>query len=117
MWSFFSFSLLSLFCSSKFKSFSYLYNEEQFIAALTNDVIVVKSLPKSLKEARKRKNITTFSPKNSASPTFYIREVLPKLKQAKVIGLVITEGGCLQVREYLLRVILTVGAFALYMLR
>lgn len=82
--------------SSKFKSFSYLYNEEQFIAALTNDVIVVKSLPKSLKEARKRKNIATFSPKNSASPTFYIRDVLPKLKQANVIGLLITEGGCLQ---------------------
>lgn len=100
-----------VFCSSKFKSFSYIYNEEQFIAALANDVIVVKSLPKSLKEARKRKNISTFSPKNSASPTFYIRDVLPKLKQAKVIGLVINDGGCLQVRECLLRMIFTPGAF------
>ncbi|XP_058113076.1 protein EMBRYO SAC DEVELOPMENT ARREST 30 [Magnolia sinica] len=82
--------------SSKFKSFSYLYNEDQFIAALTNDVVVVKSLPKSLKEARKRKKFPTFTPKKSASPDFYIREVLPSLKKAKVVGLVITNGGCLQ---------------------
>ncbi|KAJ4976754.1 hypothetical protein NE237_001860 [Protea cynaroides] len=82
--------------SSKFKSFSYLYNEEQFIAALTNDVIIVKSLPDSLREARKRKEFPLFKPKSSASRSFYIREVLPVLKVAKVIGLVLTDGGCLQ---------------------
>ncbi|XP_077213513.1 protein EMBRYO SAC DEVELOPMENT ARREST 30-like [Tasmannia lanceolata] len=82
--------------SSKFKSFSYLYNEEQFIAALRDDVIIVRSLPKSLKEARKRKKFPIFTPKHSASPNFYIREVLPTLEKTKVIGLVITDGGCLQ---------------------
>ncbi|XP_042515070.1 protein EMBRYO SAC DEVELOPMENT ARREST 30 [Macadamia integrifolia] len=82
--------------SSKFKSFSYLYNEEQFIAALTNDVIIVKSLPDSLKEARKRKEFPLFKPKSSASPSFYIKEVLPELKRRMVIGLVLNDGGCLQ---------------------
>lgn len=84
-------------CSSKFKSFSYIYNEEQFIAALTNDVIIVKSLPLTLKAAWKRKEYKIFKPKNSASPSFYTREILPELKKAKIIGLVLTEGGCLQV--------------------
>ncbi|KAK1294534.1 hypothetical protein QJS10_CPA16g01546 [Acorus calamus] len=81
---------------AKFKSFSYLYNEDQFINALTNDVIVVRSLPNSLKEARKENKFPTISPKSSASPSFYINEVLPKLKQSKVVGLMITDGGCLQ---------------------
>ncbi|KAK1365804.1 hypothetical protein POM88_041365 [Heracleum sosnowskyi] len=40
--------------SSKFNSFSYIYNEEQFIEALINDVIIVKSLPLTLKAAWKR---------------------------------------------------------------
>ncbi|KAL2467776.1 O-fucosyltransferase family protein [Forsythia ovata] len=82
--------------SSKFKSFSYLYNEEQFIAALRNDVTVVYDLPSDFKEARKRKQFPIFKPKNSASPSFYFQEVLPKLKEAKVIGLLLTDGGCLQ---------------------
>ncbi|KAF6139251.1 hypothetical protein GIB67_001669 [Kingdonia uniflora] len=82
--------------SSKFKSFSYLYNEDQFIAALMNDVLVVKSLPKSLKEARRRNVFPTFKPKSSTSPSFYLKEVLPKLKKGKVVGLVVTAGGCLQ---------------------
>ncbi|OUZ99464.1 GDP-fucose protein O-fucosyltransferase [Macleaya cordata] len=82
--------------SSKFRSFSYLYNEDQFIAALTKDVIVVRSLPKSLKEARKRNEFPTFKPKRSTSPSFYIREILPKLRKNKVVGLVLTDGGCLQ---------------------
>lgn len=85
------------FCSSKFKSFSYLYNEEQFIVSLKNDVTIVKSLPVKLKAARKRNEFPTFRPKNSASPSYYINEILPKLKEAKVIGLVLTDGGCLQV--------------------
>lgn len=82
--------------SSKFKSFSYLYNEEQFIVSLKNDVTIVKSLPVKLKAARKRNEFPTFRPKNSASPSYYINEILPKLKEAKVIGLVLTDGGCLQ---------------------
>ncbi|XP_052196528.1 protein EMBRYO SAC DEVELOPMENT ARREST 30-like isoform X2 [Diospyros lotus] len=81
--------------SSKFKSFSYLYDEEKFIEALKNDVTVVKSLPPKLKEARKRKQFASFKPKSSASPTFYIKEVLPKLKEGKVVGLVLHNGGCL----------------------
>nr|XP_043638967.1 protein EMBRYO SAC DEVELOPMENT ARREST 30 isoform X2 [Erigeron canadensis] len=82
--------------SSEFKSFSYIYNEEQFITSLKNDVIIVKSLPPKLKEARKRKEFPSFKPKQSASPDYYIREILPELKKAKVIGLVIMDGGCLQ---------------------
>lgn len=82
--------------SSEFKSFSYLYNEEQFITSLKNDVIIVKSLPPKLKEARKRKELLTFKPKKSASPDYYIKEVLPELKKSKVIGLVVMNGGCLQ---------------------
>ncbi|GJV51242.1 embryo sac development arrest 30-like protein isoform X1, partial [Tanacetum coccineum] len=82
--------------SSEFKSFSYLYNEEQFITSLKNDVIIVKSLPPKLKEARKRKELLTFKPKKSASPDYYIKEVLPELTKSKVIGLVVMDGGCLQ---------------------
>lgn len=89
-------SLRSKGISSKFKSFAYLYNEDQFIAALSNDVSVVKSLPKDLKEARKKIKFPTFTPQHSTSPDFYIKEVLPKLKTSKVVGLMITDGGCLQ---------------------
>ncbi|XP_057980724.1 protein EMBRYO SAC DEVELOPMENT ARREST 30 [Malania oleifera] len=89
-------SIRSKGISSKFKSFSYLYNEEQFIASLTNDVIIVKSLPEKFKVARKRNEFPTFRPKNSASPSFYIEKVLPTLKRAKVIGLLLSDGGCLQ---------------------
>lgn len=42
--------------SSQFKSFAYLYNEEHFMASLANDVRVVKTLPKNLKWARRKKN-------------------------------------------------------------
>ncbi|KAF4366342.1 hypothetical protein G4B88_026669 [Cannabis sativa] len=82
--------------SNKFNSFSYLYDEEQFIASLTNDILIVKSLPENLKAARKKNAFPTFKPKRSANPKFYLKEVLPALKKAKVIGLVITDGGCLQ---------------------
>ncbi|XP_076928310.1 protein EMBRYO SAC DEVELOPMENT ARREST 30-like isoform X2 [Bidens hawaiensis] len=82
--------------SSEFKSFSYLYNEEQFITSLKNDIIIVKNLPPNLKEARRSKEFSTFKPKKSASPDYYIKEVLPELKKSKVIGLVIMDGGCLQ---------------------
>lgn len=84
-------------CSYKFKSFSYLYNEEQFITYLKNDVVVIKSLPAQLREARRRNEFPTFRPKVSASPNYYIKEVLPTLKKAKVIGLLIADGGGLQV--------------------
>ncbi|KAE8099711.1 hypothetical protein FH972_017668 [Carpinus fangiana] len=82
--------------SFKFKSFSYLYDEEQFIMSLKNDVIIVKSLPENLKAGRRRSEFPTFRPKSSASPKYYIEEILPKLKKAKVIGLLLTDGGCLQ---------------------
>ncbi|KAF3507774.1 hypothetical protein F2Q69_00002962 [Brassica cretica] len=82
--------------SNKFKSFSYLYDEEQFISFLKNDVIIAKALPESLKAARKRNDFPLFKPKNSASPNYYLEDVLPKLKKANVIGLIIYDGGCLQ---------------------
>ncbi|XVF30783.1 hypothetical protein REPUB_Repub16aG0088200 [Reevesia pubescens] len=82
--------------SSKFKSFAYLYDEEQFIASLKNDVNIVRSLPEYLKAARRRNEFPTFKPKTSASPNFYVKEILPNLKKAKVVGLIIMDGGCLQ---------------------
>ncbi|KAL9312807.1 hypothetical protein ACSQ67_018259 [Phaseolus vulgaris] len=82
--------------SAKFKSFSYIYNEEQFIAYLKNDVVIAKSLPESLLERRKRNEIPTFKPTSSSSLNFYTKEILPKLKKSKVIGLVIANGGALQ---------------------
>lgn len=89
-------SLRSKGISSMFKSFSYIYNEEKFIAALANDVIIVTDLPLVLKEARKKKKFPIFRPEITASPSYYFNEILPKLKKAKVIGLTITDGGCLQ---------------------
>ncbi|XP_078447326.1 O-fucosyltransferase family protein [Wolffia australiana] len=89
-------SLQSKGISSKFRSFSYLYNEMNFIEALEKDVIIVGSLPKDLKEARKKNKFPIISPKKHASPGFYLDDVLPKLQKAKVVGLVITDGGCLQ---------------------
>ncbi|KAL8166695.1 hypothetical protein V2J09_008194 [Rumex salicifolius] len=82
--------------SSEYTSFSYLYNEDQFIAALKNDVIIVKSLPPKLKEARRQKHLPVFKPTRSTAPSYYLDEVLPMLKKSKVIGLVLMDGGCLQ---------------------
>ncbi|KAG0496927.1 hypothetical protein HPP92_001618 [Vanilla planifolia] len=89
-------SLRSKGISSIFKSFSYVYNEEQFIAALSNDVVIVKSLPYDLRQERRKNKYPTFSIRYLASPSFYVREVLPKLKQSKVVGLLIGDGGCLE---------------------
>ncbi|XP_042051072.1 protein EMBRYO SAC DEVELOPMENT ARREST 30-like [Salvia splendens] len=89
-------SLQSKGVSSSFKSFSYLYDEEHFVEALASDVIVVKSLPSHLMEGRKQKQYPVFKPKSSSSPKFYLQEVLPKLKSAKVIGLILNDGGGLQ---------------------
>ncbi|XP_057982094.1 O-fucosyltransferase 27 [Malania oleifera] len=82
--------------SSDFKSFSYLYNEDQFLAALSKDVKIVKTLPKHLKGARRRKEIPVFRVSYSASPYFYLHHVLPILKKHSVVELVISDGGCLQ---------------------
>ncbi|KAL2942863.1 Protein EMBRYO SAC DEVELOPMENT ARREST 30, partial [Bienertia sinuspersici] len=89
-------SLQSKGISSKYASFSYIYNEEQFLAALKNDVIIVKTLPPKLKEARKQKQIPIFKPARTTSPSYYTTQVLPVLQKAKVVGLVISDGGCLQ---------------------
>ncbi|XP_010524989.1 PREDICTED: uncharacterized protein LOC104802875 [Tarenaya hassleriana] len=89
-------SLRSKGISYKFNSFSYLYDEEQFIAFLKNDITVVKALPESLKGARKRNEFPIFKPKSSASLNFYLDDVFPKLKKEKVIGLIVSNGGCLQ---------------------
>ncbi|XP_022980538.1 O-fucosyltransferase 27-like isoform X1 [Cucurbita maxima] len=82
--------------SSQFKSFSYLYNEDHFIAALTRDVNIVKTLPRNLKGARRKKEIPHFKPSYLASPYFYRHHVLPVLKKHSVVELVISDGGCLQ---------------------
>lgn len=54
------------------------------------------SLPDNLKASRKRNEFPTFKPKSSASPSYYLQKVLPSLKNAKVIGLVLNDGRCLQ---------------------
>lgn len=88
---------MQIYCSSQFKSFAYLYNEDQFIVALAKDVIVVKTLPKDLKSARRKKAIPSFRVPYSSSPDFYLHHVLPVLKRHSVVELVISDGGCLQV--------------------
>ena len=84
-------------CSSEFKSFAYLYNEDQFMIALTKDVKIVKTLPKNLKGARRKKEIPMFRVPHSASPYFYLHNVLPVLNKHSVVELVVSDGGCLQV--------------------
>lgn len=84
--------------SSQFKSFAYLYNEDQFIFSLAKDVKVVRTLPKYLKGARRKKEIPVFKVPHSASPFYYLRHVLPVLKKHSVVELVVSNGGCLQVR-------------------
>ncbi|KAK1310207.1 Uncharacterized protein QJS10_CPA08g01810 [Acorus calamus] len=82
--------------SSSFKSFAYLYNEDQFIVALARDVMIVKTLPKNFKTERRKRNIPVFKVSYSASPSFYVEKVLPVLKQHSVVELAVSNGGCLQ---------------------
>ncbi|GAU14043.1 hypothetical protein TSUD_168680 [Trifolium subterraneum] len=82
--------------SSQFKSFAYLYNEDQFIFSLAKDVKVVRTLPKYLKGARRKKEIPVFKVPYSASPFYYFHHVLPILKKHSVVELVVSNGGCLQ---------------------
>ncbi|KAF9624472.1 hypothetical protein IFM89_011480 [Coptis chinensis] len=82
--------------SSGFKSFAYLYNEDQFIVALAKDVRVLKTLPKTLKLARRMKRIPSFKVRYETSPEFYLHHVLPVLKRHSVVELVVSGGGCLQ---------------------
>ncbi|XP_055961430.1 O-fucosyltransferase 27 isoform X2 [Mercurialis annua] len=82
--------------SSEFKSFAYLYNEDEFMAALVKDIKVVKTLPKDLKGARRKKRIPSFKVSRSASPYFYLHQVLPVLSKHAVVELVVADGGCLQ---------------------
>ncbi|XP_056692439.1 O-fucosyltransferase 27 isoform X2 [Spinacia oleracea] len=82
--------------SSEFKSFAYLYNEDQFMAALAKDVNIIKTLPKNLKEARRKKKIPLYRVPSSASPYFYRHQVLPMLRKHSVVELVVSDGGCLQ---------------------
>lgn len=82
--------------SSKFKSFSYLYDEDHFIHSLSSDVVIVHGLPKDLREARKKIKFPTVSPRNSATPEYYIKEVLPRLVKSKVLGIIVNGGNCLQ---------------------
>lgn len=67
------------------------------MAALGDDIRIVKTLPKDLKGARRKKNIPSFKVQNSASPYFYLHHVLPVLNKHSVVELVVPDGGCLQV--------------------
>ncbi|AEE77631.1 O-fucosyltransferase family protein [Arabidopsis thaliana] len=82
--------------SSQFKSFAYLYNEEHFMATIANDVRVVKTLPKNLKWARRKKQIPSFKVSYGSSPYYYLHHVLPVLIKHSVVELVVPHGGCLQ---------------------
>ncbi|XP_059284651.1 O-fucosyltransferase 27 [Lycium ferocissimum] len=82
--------------STQFKSFPYLYNEDHFIAALAKDVKIVKTLPKNLKGARRKKEIPSFKVPHGASPYFYLHHVLPMLTKHSVVELLVSSGGCLQ---------------------
>lgn len=85
--------------SSQFKSFAYLYNEEHFMASIANDVRVVKTLPKNLKWARRKKQIPSFKVSYGSSPYYYLHHVLPVLIKHSVVELVVPNGGCLQVMK------------------
>jgi hypothetical protein len=85
--------------SSQFKSFAYLYNEEHFMATIANDVRVVKTLPKNLKWARRKKQIPSFKVSYGSSPYYYLHHVLPVLIKHSVVELVVPHGGCLQVND------------------
>ena len=67
------------------------------MAALAKDVNIVKTLPKSLKAARRNKEIPVFRVPYSASPYYYLHNVLPILIKHSVVELVVSDGGCLQV--------------------
>jgi hypothetical protein len=60
-------------------------------------VVIVHGLPKDLREARKKIKFPTVSPRNSATPEYYIKEVLPRLIKSKVHGIIVNGGNCLQV--------------------
>ncbi|KAA8547870.1 hypothetical protein F0562_004299 [Nyssa sinensis] len=83
--------------SSEFKSFAYLYNEDHFMVALAEDVRIVKTLPKNLKGAKRKKEVPSFRVPHSASPYFYLHHILPVLNWHSVVELVVSDGGCLQV--------------------
>ncbi|XP_068638870.1 O-fucosyltransferase 27-like [Aristolochia californica] len=82
--------------SSDFKSFAYLFNEDQFTAALAKDVVIERSLPRNLNAARRKKEIPVFRVLRSTSTDFYLQMVLPVLKRHSVVELLISDGGCLQ---------------------
>lgn len=82
--------------SLDFKSFAYLYDEDEFITSMADDVKIVKTLPKDLKGARRKKEIPLFRVSQSETPSYYLHHVLPVLNKHLVVALVINHGGCLQ---------------------
>lgn len=67
------------------------------MTALAKDVRVIKTLPKDLKGARRKKKIPLFRVPYQASPYFFLHHVLPVLNKHSVVELVVSDGGCLQV--------------------
>lgn len=59
---------------------------------------VVRTHPKNLKGARRKKEIPVFKVLHSASPYYYLHHVLPVLKKHSVVELVVSDGGRLQVK-------------------
>lgn len=67
------------------------------MVALAKDIRIVKTLPKDLKQARRKKEIPVFRVPYAASPFYYLHQVLPILRKHSVVELVVSDGGCLQV--------------------
>lgn len=74
-------------------------------------MVIVHGLPKDLREARKKIKFPTISPRNSATPEYYITEVLPRLVKSKVLGIIVNGGNCLQVSS---KPMLTLFCFSIY---
>lgn len=67
------------------------------MAALAKDVNIIKTLPKNLKGARRKKKIPVFRVPFAVSPYYYLHHVLPVLNKHLVVELVVSDGRCLQV--------------------
>ncbi|KAL4572910.1 hypothetical protein LXL04_019698 [Taraxacum kok-saghyz] len=77
----------------KYPGFSMLHlSSQSFKKVLIPKASELSSKPK---QVRKHKECPNFKPKILASPEYYVKEVFPKLKRGEVIGLVISDGGCL----------------------
>lgn len=89
--------LVFLGVSSKLKGFGYLYNQKHFITSLSDDVRVVRLLPKKMRSRDSMRTLVVKTPSQFASVDFYMDEVLPHLQSQGACGLVLSGGSGLQV--------------------